>query len=145
MLPAISRAGAAGHLDDAPVVLASFDDDVDLDRRESRLGRGVDRLEHACNGEVDVVHAPENRVIERIEADGNAFDAGIAEREGLLTGQQRAVRRQCNILHTADTREHGHETLEVAAKERFAAGEADLGNSFAHEELRQARDLFKAQ
>ena len=41
-----------------------------------------------------------------------------------------------NILHAADTGEHGHETFDVAAKKRFAAGEPDFITP-SHEKLRQ--------
>ena len=55
--------------------------------------RRVDPLEHAVDREVDVVQRSELRVVERVEADGDAAQAGIGERLRLL-GQQRAVRRQ---------------------------------------------------
>ena len=60
------------ELDDLVLVDAALDDAVDLDRHPDRL-RGLDALEHARDGEVDVVHRLEDRVVERVEADGDAL------------------------------------------------------------------------
>ena len=48
---------------------------------------GIDAFEHAVDGEVDIVQRPERRVVERVEADGHALQAGIRERTR-LTGEQ---------------------------------------------------------
>ena len=138
-------AEALRHLDDAAVVLAAFDDDVDLDRTESGVRGRVDRVEDAGNGELDVVHAPEDGVVERVEADRDAIQSGLAQCDRFLARQQRAVRRECNILHTARGGEHRHEALQIAAKQRLAAGQSDLLNAFVGKELREAGDLLERQ
>ena len=135
----------AGHVDDARVVRAALHHHVDLDREELGLRGGVDRVEHARDREVDVVHPPEHLVVERVEADGDAAQARVAQRVRLRAGQQRAVRRQGEVGETADAREHLHEALEVAADQRLAAGQADLADCHRRHQRDQPLDLLEAQ
>jgi hypothetical protein len=80
-------------------------------------------LEHAID-QSDVVHPPERGVIERVEADRDALEAGAA-RSGRLTCE-RAVGRQRQIAQARERRDHGDQAVQVAAHERLAAGDADL-------------------
>ena len=67
---------ASGH--DAVVVDAAPDDHVDLHRSQPGVRGRVDAVEHARDGEADVVHRAEDRVVERVEADGHAVQARVA-------------------------------------------------------------------
>ena len=136
-------AKVSGHLDDALVVDAALDDHVDLDRPEPGFIGGVDRFEHVADRKIDVVHRAEHRVIERVEADGDPIEAGILECARFLAGQKRAVRRQREVLKSADLRQHLDEALEVAAQERLAAGQTDLLDAQVDESARQPGDLFE--
>ena len=64
------------------LVLAPLDDHVDLDRGEAGVACRLDAVEDAGDGEVDPVHPPEGRVVERIERDRDSVEPGIGERSG---------------------------------------------------------------
>ncbi len=65
------------------LVQSALDDDVHLDRQSGGRGR-VDSRENARDREVDVVHRAEHRVVERVEAHGDACEPGVGERLRLL-------------------------------------------------------------
>jgi hypothetical protein len=52
------------------------------------LGGGIDGAKNGRHGEVDVVHAAEDGVVERVEADGDARQTGVAQRARLLARQE---------------------------------------------------------
>ena len=62
-------------------------------------------------------------VVERVEADGDALEAGVLERLRLLR-QRRGVGRQRQV--DRQRREHLDQALDADAQERLAAGEAEL-------------------
>ncbi len=128
--------------DDVAVVDAALHDGVHLHRDAGRRGR-VDSLEHARDGEVDVVQRCEGRVVERVEADGDAVEAGARERLGLLR-EQRAVRRQRD-LQIRNRREQLDEVFDVAPDERLAAGDPDRPHAERGEDADDALDLLEAQ
>jgi hypothetical protein len=131
------------HRDDLGVVDAALDDHIDLDRREAgRLG-GVDALEHAGNRETDVVHAAEDRIVERIEAHGDALQAGGLECLRALR-QQGAVGRQRGF-DARNRRQQRDQLLGIPAQQRFAAGEPDLLNAVRCEEAHQPGDFLERQ
>src|SRR6478672_9033284 len=141
-------AGAAevlGHVQHRTVVHVALYDHVDLDG-ETGLLRGLDALEHAGNREADVVHGLEDVVVEGVEADGDTVEAGIAERPGLCR-QQGAVGGQGEVGEALRPQrgEHRDQRLEVAAEQRLAAGEADLGDAGGQEQPGQTLDLLEAQ
>ena len=96
-----------------------------------------------CDGEVDVVQRAEDRVVDGVEAHGDAVEAGVRERLRLLR-QERAVRRQ-RELEVRDLGELRDEPLDVAADERLAAGEADRADAEAGEDADDAGDLLEAE
>ena len=96
-------AEAPRHRHDRALVHAALDHHVDLERREPRCGRGVDALEHLGDREVDVVHRAEGRVVERVEAHGDARQAGRAE-VARLAREQRAVGRERDVEVVAEAR-----------------------------------------
>ena len=131
-------AGAAKvprELDDLVLVDAALDDGVHLDA-ETGGGGGRDAVEHAADGEADVVHGAERLVVERVEADGDALEAGGDERLGLL-GQQRAVRRQRHV-EAAERGQALDQQLEVAAQQRLAARDPDLLDAVRDERAARA-------
>ena len=81
-------AEVVGERDDLVVVHAALDDAVHLDRQAGGRG-GVDPVEDARHGEVDVVQRPEGIVVERVEADGDPVQAGVRERLRLRRQQRR--------------------------------------------------------
>ena len=129
-------AEVAGHVDDACVVDPALDDRVHLDGKPDRRC-GSDSLQHALDGEVDVVHRAERRVVERVEADVDTIEARRAKHLG-LAGEQRGVRRQGQV-EALDLREPLDEHLELLAQERLAPGEADLLDAEPRERPGDAR------
>ena len=111
---------------------AALDDHVDLERREAGRGGGVDAFEHARHRKVDVVHRAERRVVERIEADGDALEARGAQVARLLR-EQRAVGRQREVDVAADRGQLLDQALESPAQQRLAAGQPDLADAEADE------------
>ena len=70
----------AGEVDGGVVVDAALDDRVDLDRLQAGGGGGGDAVEDARDGDVGVVHVAEDGVVEGVERDGDAVEAGVGER-----------------------------------------------------------------
>ena len=135
-------AEVARKVEHAVVVEAALDHGVDLDG-QPRRGCRLDPLEHALDREVHVVHRPEDVVVERVEADGDSTETGVAQRLRLLR-QQRRVRRQRQV-EPADPGEHRDELLEVAAEQRLAAGQPDLLDAVTHERTRGPLDLLERE
>ncbi len=131
------------HRQDALFVESATDDHVDLHRPQPRRGRRVDAREDPLDGEVDVVHAAEDLVVERVEAHGHALQAGGGERLR-LTGEKRAVRGEGEV-DSRELRELGDEHVEAASHERFATGEAHLLDAEPGEDPRQPRELLERQ
>src|SRR5688572_329386 len=131
------------HRQDALLVQTALHDHVHLDRSESRrLGR-VHALEHIRDREVDVVHALEHRVVERVEAHGHALQTRDLERL-CLGREKRSVGREGEV-EIAHLREHLDETLDVATDERLATGETDLLHAEADEDADETLDLLERQ
>src|SRR5439155_18140492 len=105
--------------------------------------RRLDAGEHPGDREVDVVHRTEDRVVERIQAHGDAREPGVPEGARLVR-EQRAVRREREV-ELADGGELGDEHLEIAAQGRLAAGEPHLADAQAGEDPHEALDLLEAQ
>ena len=138
----------ACHGDDLRIVRAALDDHVDFDRPQANTQRGVDAGEHVGDRKVGVVHAPKNRVVECVEADGDALQAGILQGLGLAR-QHRAVGRQGQVEHVAirgaQRRQHRDQHFEVFAQQGLAASQANLAHTVGHKQPRAAQDFFKTQ
>jgi hypothetical protein len=50
--------------------------------------RGVDAAQHLGHREVDVVHAPEDGVVQRVQADRHALEPGLLQRVRLARQQR---------------------------------------------------------
>jgi hypothetical protein len=131
------------HGQDFLIVEAALDDHVDLDRAESGGFGGLDALQHIGNRHIHVVHGPEDGVVEGVEADGDALEAGGLEGRGLL-GQQHAVGGEGH-LHVGNLDQLGDELFQVAAQQRLAAGEADLGDAMGRKKAGEAGDFLEGQ
>ena len=104
--------------------------------------RGVDPVEHARDGEVDVVHRLEGLVVERVEADGDAVEPGRGERCSLRR-EQRRVRRQRQL--GAERREQRDQPVDVLPHERLAARQPELVDAEADEDARHPLDLLERE
>ena len=93
------------------IVGATLDHHVHLHRRESGGGGGVDALQHLGHRKIDIVHAPEGGVIERIQAHRDAREPGRLERGGLAC-QQAAVGGECQ-LQAGNPGQHLDQMLDV--------------------------------
>ncbi|MEI9895455.1 MAG: hypothetical protein WDN28_16590 [Chthoniobacter sp.] len=90
------------HGQDFVFVDPPLHDHVDLvDGGKARGARGLDPAQHAVHGEIHIVHRSKGRVVERIDADGEASQAGGAQGMRLLE-EPRAIRREGEIAEAID-------------------------------------------
>src|SRR5581483_2248482 len=131
------------HRHDAGHVVAALDHHVDLDRRKPR-GRGsIDAFEHPADRKVDVVHRPEDAVVERIEAHGDPVEPGVAQTPGLAC-EQRASGGEGEI-DVAQLGEHLDQALHVLAQQRLAPGQPNLAHALVDEDAGKPRDLLERE
>ena len=126
------------------VIIESPDDDgIDLDRIESDL------LSEAYGPEdfvqaVPTRHALKVLLIERVEAEADPLEAGIAQ--GLaFSSEKKAIRGHGQIAKARNGRELRDEDFEFLAEERFTAGEANFINAQRDENLHETFDFFERQ
>ena len=132
-----------GHRDDAVRVQAAAHDHVHLHRPQPRDVRGLDPRQHRRDREVDVVHAAEHRVVERVEAHRDPPQARFSQRP-CLASEERAVRREREV-HVGNRREARDERLEVTPYQRLASGEAELAHTERDEDPREPLDLLEGK
>ena len=98
--------------------------------------------------EVDPVHRPEHRVIERIEADRHPLQSRRGQRPRERP-QRRSVRRQGQVdlaaIGSPDRGQHLDEVRQIAAHERLATGDPQLLDPERHERPSRPFDLLEAQ
>ena len=104
-------------LEDGVLVQTALDDDVDL-HRQARAGGRVDPGQNARDREVDVVHRPEDLVVQGVETHSDAAQARLRERLG-LGREDGSVRRERDV-EVAERGQPADQNLEVAAEERLA-------------------------
>ena len=130
------------------VVGAALDDHVDLDGCQAHALRFFNALEHIGHRKVHVIHAPEHCVIEPVQADSDALQAGVFQTLGFF-GQQRCVGCQRDVQGLTagclDFGQHPDQHFKVLAQQRLATGQADFFNAVGDKNLGQAGDFFKAQ
>src|SRR5690606_20684259 len=100
-------------------------------------------LEHGLHRVVGVVHATEGRVIERIEADRDAVQAGVLQALRHLR-QQYAVGGERD-LHVGDVGEALDQLVDILAQQRLAAGDAQLAYASCGEDACHAFDLLETE
>ena len=132
-----------GQIDQRVIVDALANDGVQLDRTEASGRSRIDALEHHRDREVDVVHLAEDRVVDRIEADSDAIEAGGGQRRG-LRGEQRGVRGEGD-LRVGDRGKHLDQLRQLRAEQRLAAGDAELPHAEAGRDPGDALDLLEAE
>jgi hypothetical protein len=145
---AVLLAKPARHRQDLAVVGAALDHHVDLDRPQPGCQGGLDAGQHIGDRKPHVVHLLEDRVVERVQADGDALQARVGQGPRLLD-QQRAIGGQREVerfaVGASQLGQHAHQHLEVAPQQRLAAGQADLLDAVRGEHARQAGDLLEAE
>ena len=137
-----------GHRNDFVVVGAALDHHVYLDRAEPGALCSVDAGKHLGHREIDIVHSPEDGVVQAVEADGDALQAGVSQRLSLLC-QQGCVGGEGQVdgstLWRAQRAEHPDQRLEALAQQRLTASQADLAHAVGDEDARGAHDLLEVQ
>ena len=130
------------------VVGAALDHHVDLDRREARRLCGLDAVQHVGDREIGVVHPAKQGVVERVEADRDARQAGVFQ-AARLARQQRAVGGQCEVERAAlgrgQLREPFDQEFEILAQQRFATRQADFFDAMRDEQPSQPLDFLEPQ
>jgi hypothetical protein len=96
--------------------------------------------------EVDVVHAPEGGVVQRVQADRHPLEPGGAQRACLLR-QQRAVGGQRQVDRRRQRRRASmlDQPFDVLAQQRFAARQRILFTPRRDEHPRERCDLLETQ
>ncbi len=109
----------------------------------ARLVGFVDAFQHFRHWKVHVVHRPEHRIVQRVEADGHAPESRVLQRPGLLL-QQRTVGREREV-EAGFLRQQIDQLLELAPYQRLAAGDAHLLDAVAAENPHQPVDLVESE
>ena len=141
------RAGAAevaGEVENRVLVQAAADDGVELHRSEPGSLRRRDPVEDAPHRHLRVIHAHERGVVERVERNRHAVQAGSGERIR-LSGEERRIGGEREVLDARHGGEHRDQPVQLASHERLAAGEAHLRHPVGDERRRQPRDLLEGQ
>ena len=134
----------AGEVNEGVVVDSFLHDGVDLDWAETGGFGGGDAFEDAPDAEAASVHLAEYGVVERVEAHGDAVQAGVAER-GRLLRQQVGVGGHGEVANAVDVRKHRHKLLYLGAYQRLAAGETHLDDAKLREDASQAGNLLEGE
>ena len=81
---------------------------------------------------------------QRVEADRDAPQAGGGQRVDLI-GEQDPVGGHRDVIEAGFGSDHGHQLRQIAAEERFAAGEPDAVDAFGDEDVDERGDLLEVQ
>jgi hypothetical protein len=138
----------ARHRHDLVVVHAALDHHVDLDRPEADGMRRVDPGQHVGDREVDIVHALEDGVVERVERDGDAVRPASFSARALRASSEPlvvSVRSSGFPEGVGSSRSIADQVFEVLAQQRLAAGQADFLDAVGDEQPRHARDFLERQ
>jgi hypothetical protein len=104
--------------------------------------------QHLRHRKVDIVHAAEDLVVQRVQADRDALEPCVLQRLRLAR-EQGTVGRQRDVQRQAFARAQGgqlaHQQVQVLAQQGLAAGQAQLVHAMRDEDARQSRDLLEAQ
>src|SRR5690606_11882575 len=106
----------------------------------TRRPRRVDRAEHGRDVAAPAAHELERRVVETVEADRDAPQPGGLQR-ARSAREQRAVRRQREILGAGQLTERRDDVDEIAPQQRLASGQAELRDAELEEQRREPLDL----
>jgi hypothetical protein len=92
--------------------------------------------------EVDVVHRAEDLVVERVEADRDAPQPGVAS---AAPSARAATPFVVSVRSSRRSPRARDQALEVAADERLAAGDPDLLDAVGDERAREPLDLLEGE
>ncbi len=116
-----------GHVLQLIVVQPAGGDHVDLDRLQPAvlgcLNALPDPLDRPAAGDSRVALRPQ-----RVQADVDPPQTGGSQ-PGRLTGEQRAVGGQGDVLNPRDGGQHLHQALQALSDERLASGQPHLADS----------------
>ncbi len=115
---------------------------------QSRFGCGVDAGQHVGYRKVGIVHAPEDRISQRIERYRDAAQARGTQRARLAreyrtVGGERQIKRRA--IRGPDLRQHFDQGLEILAQQRLAAREPNLLHPMRDKNPRQASDFLERE
>ena len=124
------------------------DDHVDLDRAQPDGQSRIDPVEDPRDREVDAVHRAEDRVVQRVETDGHALQAGVLQRPRQRP-ERSSVRGQREIqllaVRRAQGSEHRDEIRQTPPNERLPAGDPQLLHAQRDERPRGSLDLLEGE
>ena len=136
------------HRQNLLVVGAALDHHVDLDALQPGSVRGLDAGQHVGHRKVHIVHAPEHRIVQAVEADSDAVQTRIFQSLRLAC-QQRAVGGERDVgrraVHSAQFGQLRHQLFQALAQQRLAAGQAYLAHAVRQKHPCQPGDFFKTQ
>ena len=136
-------AGELGQRLDFVVVDAADDDRVDLDRVQAKFLRqadaGQDLVQAVAAGDLLEIVA-----VERIQAEADAAQAGLAQRRRLLR-EEEAVGGHRQVGDAGNPGDARDQFLDVVAQQRFAAGEPDFLDAQADGEAHDALDFLEGE
>jgi len=139
-------AGAASELeqiDQLIVIGPARHDGVDFHGIEAGAGGRIDPRQDR-RMLVEPGQPFEALTIERVEADGDAVQAGIAKGPGLV-GQEDAVRREREVVDSRQRRQLRDEHRQIPAEQRLAARDPDPVGTDRHERAGERGDLLERE
>ncbi|MNT27054.1 hypothetical protein D3C72_1626660 [compost metagenome] len=130
------------------VIDAALDHHIHLDIGKTHGLRLFNALQHGGDREVHVVHAAKERIVQAVEAHGQALQACVLQGPGLAR-EDGAIGRQGQVHRLALGRGERSQLLDqrfqVFAQQRLAAGDAQLAHALAHEDARSPGDFLEAE
>ncbi len=97
------------------------------------------------NGKLDVVDGGEGSVVQRVQADGHAVEAGLLELPGTRDAQQRAVGGEREVLDAGNPGKPVDQLFDLAAHEGLSPGDANLAYTVLDEQAHDTLDFFERQ
>ncbi len=130
--------------DHLALVDAALDDGIDLQPLEAGRHRGVDAGQHLADPAASSGHLGEHLRIQRIQADGDAPQAGLVQGLRLL-GEQHAVGGQRDVLQARNDGQPAHQFGQALAQQGLTAREPEFAHAQSHEGAHQGLDLVEGK
>jgi hypothetical protein len=110
---------------------------------------GLDARQHIGHRKIHIVHAAKHRVVQAIQAHGDAVQARILQSARALRASSEPlvvrVRSGGRPSTVRNCRQLRHQHFQVLAQQRLAPGQPDLAHAMRQKLLGQPRDFLKAQ
>ena len=131
----VGPAESLHQLQQSVVVDPPLHHDVELDRPQAGRHGGVQAAQHRFQRLIQAVHVLEHVRVERIQADRHPIQPGVGQRPR-VPFEQKAVGGQRDVVDAARTqrRQRRDQPCQIAAQERFAAGDAQLADAQVREQ-----------